>query len=92
MALALFNQSYYLPAFFSPRNGSSPEDGFRLLVSSNPLLRFRFVVSLVLAIVVSLVLASLGKSSSGIAILDKSSSWIWPFLGKSSSFLGLFLN
>ncbi len=37
---------------------SSPEDGFRVLVSSNPLLRFRLVLSWDLA--------NLGKSSSGI--------------------------
>ncbi len=108
--MALTNQSDLL-AFFSPRrvnlkisinsrlttsrNRSSPEDGFRLLVSSNPLLRFQLVVKQ------GCVVANLGQSSSGIwpfsvsyllgfglpqevifrdlASLSKSSSGIWPF-------------
>ncbi len=44
--------------FTTSRNRLSPEDGFRLLVSSNPLLRFRLLVSRDLG--------NAGKSFSGI--------------------------
>ncbi len=83
--IALSYQSDLLHGVFSPgktifkfkstpsKNRLSLEDGFRMLVSSNPLLRIWLIVSHDLA--------NLVKSSSGdLAILTKSSSGMWPFL------------
>ncbi len=52
------NSYHYQFRLTTSRKRSSPEDGFRLLISANPLLRFRLVVSQDLA--------NSGKSSSGI--------------------------
>jgi hypothetical protein len=53
-----FNKNSYQFRHTTSPNCSSPEDGLRLQVSSNPLLRLRLVVSRDLA--------NLGKSSPGI--------------------------
>ncbi len=68
-----FKNSYQF-LLVASRNRSSPGEGFRLLVSSNPLLRFRLVVS------------------RDLAILNKSSSAIWPFSLSHVLGLGRFLN
>ncbi len=59
------------------RSYSSPEDGLKLLVSSNPLLRFLLVINWDLV---------LGKSSSGFG--HSRSSGIWPFSVSHLSWLG----